>query len=518
MGLPTNQVKGQGCTPVSSNCVIWQGPDIPCISLCKGDSVTDVVAKLATELCTILETLDIKTYDITCFQPICPTPENFHDLIQFLITKVCELQCCCDGTKPSESDCPDECIVTVAPCFYYTNQLGDQISTMTLSEYVTAIGNKVCDLASQIANLGPRVAALEAQQTANGQRFNDIEDELSSAVVTIPTSCLQTDPPPPDGWPIGPFVQTLEQAFCALQNATGTPSSILSAIRQQCVSLDTTKTLTNRSTTYGSLTGWVTQTNYVNQADSVNNMWLLMCDMRAAIENILKTCCCTDCDDVQISFTAVMAAPDIRLFFTGSVPTGLTDCYPNGNWVTFTDSNGGTYGTYVEVVSNLNTGIPVVINLTGTPVNPALDITVTIQGCWKRATPGSDCGGLECTRTLTYLVVNQAPCPVDVQLEVNTYSVDYSFTNVAPHPVGILVKLYKAGDGMLVGTQGINIVGGDSDIVNGTFTGLSGGTMYYIQISVTINGNEKICPPTFFTTDVEQCLAPTAVSGTRILL
>ena len=37
------------CSPTSSNCVIWQGPDLACIKLCKGDTVSDVVAKLAAE-------------------------------------------------------------------------------------------------------------------------------------------------------------------------------------------------------------------------------------------------------------------------------------------------------------------------------------------------------------------------------------------------------------------------------------------------------------------------------------
>ena len=31
------------CNPVSSNCVVWQGPTLECIDLCKGDTVSDVV-------------------------------------------------------------------------------------------------------------------------------------------------------------------------------------------------------------------------------------------------------------------------------------------------------------------------------------------------------------------------------------------------------------------------------------------------------------------------------------------
>ena len=45
-GVPTNSryAKDRGCNPVSSNCVVWQGPDLACIDLCKGDTVSNVVA------------------------------------------------------------------------------------------------------------------------------------------------------------------------------------------------------------------------------------------------------------------------------------------------------------------------------------------------------------------------------------------------------------------------------------------------------------------------------------------
>ena len=53
MALPIKAKDTQeGCNPMSSNCVLWQGPDIPCINLCKGDSISDITAKLAEELCT----------------------------------------------------------------------------------------------------------------------------------------------------------------------------------------------------------------------------------------------------------------------------------------------------------------------------------------------------------------------------------------------------------------------------------------------------------------------------------
>ena len=75
------------CSPISSNCVIWQGPDLHCIKLCAGDTVSDVIANLATELCTIMEQLDITNYDLSCFNLVACPPNTFEALIQFLIEK-----------------------------------------------------------------------------------------------------------------------------------------------------------------------------------------------------------------------------------------------------------------------------------------------------------------------------------------------------------------------------------------------------------------------------------------------
>ena len=510
MGIPTNSTKGQGCNPVSSNCVIWQGKDIPCINICNGDSVTDVVFKLATELCTILDTLDIDTYDIDCFKPICPDPQNFHDLIQFLITKVCELQCCCDNAANCTcKDCPDDCIVTIAPCFYFQNQVGDTITTMSLTEYTAAIGNKVCQIAGSISTQDARIQTLDIDQIAQGERLTAVEAEVAASPSTVGTSCL-LGPPPPGGWPIVTVLTNLENEVCNLETATGTPIEILQSVQKQCANMDSLKTLTNRNNTYSGITGWVPAAEYNTLADAVNNMWLSICDMRSAVENILATCCCTDCDDVDISFTAILSAPDaVTLFFTGSIPTGLTDCFPNGNLITITDGDGASYVTYVQVVNNINAP-GVVISLTGTPINSATDLTISIQGCWNRPSAGSDCGGLRCERILTYLIINTAPCPPLVIIPT-IETAEYSFTNNVSGPITYTVELYT-GAGVFV-TSDTHVNPALAALVAGTFAGLTGDTGYYISVKVIINGVTKVCPQAFFNTLPYPCAAPTAVSA-----
>ncbi len=50
----------------SSNCVIWDGPDINCIGICKGDTVSDIVYKIAKQVCEVTEGLDVNSLTYEC--------------------------------------------------------------------------------------------------------------------------------------------------------------------------------------------------------------------------------------------------------------------------------------------------------------------------------------------------------------------------------------------------------------------------------------------------------------------
>ncbi len=69
----SSNTQKESCSPISSNCIIWQGPDLPCLSLCKGDTVSDVVYKVASELCNIQAATDIDTVDFSCLLNLCTT-------------------------------------------------------------------------------------------------------------------------------------------------------------------------------------------------------------------------------------------------------------------------------------------------------------------------------------------------------------------------------------------------------------------------------------------------------------
>jgi len=84
-------INKESCVPVSSNCVIWQGPDLECIGLCKGAVITQVVYEMATKICAILDTLNVDSYDISCLNSTACPPETFIELIQLIIQSICDI-------------------------------------------------------------------------------------------------------------------------------------------------------------------------------------------------------------------------------------------------------------------------------------------------------------------------------------------------------------------------------------------------------------------------------------------
>ncbi len=514
MSLPISSDRTQaGCNPVSSNCVIWQGPDIPCLGLCQGDSISDVTAKLAQKLCDLLDQVDISTFDLTCFNPVCPTLTNFHDLVQFIIDKLCAqqttLDTCCgaDGTGGSSlrvragTDCPD-CIVDVASCFYTTNEFGDVITQMLLSDYARAIGARVCVQVNEIFNIN---IVLSQQQT----QIVNIQSQLDAipAPVSLPiflTTCLTDKFPsiPVTGIPIADLVGKLQEAFCELRTATGMPSALLSSILQQCVNLDSSPALNQLGVNMGSLPGWKVAANYSTVADSINNMWISICDLRAAVTTIQNTCCPQGCDGLIIQLQVTLVSTTLNLFWSGGA-SGFSDCNPAGSLIVITDAYGNSFTTYVPIVAYVNGGA-YAIQLAGSPLNLATNLSITIQACFRNT------NGDTCERCIEASIINQSICPT-LTLDASATVITYSFSNAISGSVQYDVILKQGATLIDQHTIVTNVAG---PIVGSFSSGILPGTIYNVSIQITINGAiTNTCPVGVITTEDLNCNPPTEVSA-----
>ena len=283
------------CSPISSNCVIWQGPDIPCIKLCTGDTISDVVFKLATELCTIMDQLKVSNYDLTCLNLNACPPDDFQALIQLLIDKVCELNGIPTGTEKS-AGCPD-CVISVAQCLKEADP--SLPATMQLIDYVQMLAGKICSILSDINIINSQITNLDNRVT--------ILENTPPPTFTLPsidTSCLAAYIP---GAPAAATIDLVLDAlvnndiigYCELINATGFPDQLLQAVATQCIE-NTSLSLASKgagdspvktmSAQYGPYSGFGTwNSSPVTVADAINNIWISICDIYSYVSTFSKT-------------------------------------------------------------------------------------------------------------------------------------------------------------------------------------------------------------------------------------
>lgn len=365
-----NNKNSESCTPVSSNCVIWQGQCLDCIQLNTGDSISEGMYKLATEICELKEALDLSNLDLDCLLtcPSCPEPDKtIYNVLDLLIKKVCT-----NNPDPGPGPDPEEIVVTIAPCFQYVNIDGDLVTSLKLSEYVKLIGVKVCTLQTTIQQ---HTATLENHET----RIIALENSSGSPIVLPKVSPTCVGPSIPTDMNV--VLTQLESQFCSLRNATGLPAALSQAISNQCVNLNNAQALSS-SGTMAAITGWKATVSTV--ADSLNNMWLTICDMRSAMANI-KTCCDVTCDDLDINFlvTLIDNGTKARIYFGGYtiLPEGFTDCSPSGSVMKITDTVGGVHNLNVNIYSASLSSDPIVLDFTTTALSPGKTYTFTLASC-----------------------------------------------------------------------------------------------------------------------------------------
>jgi hypothetical protein len=475
---PTNLNK-ETCSPISSNCVIWQGPDIPCIKLCKGDSVSEVVFKLATELCSILDTLNITSYDLSCFNITACGPQDFQQLIQFLIDKLCEeenITPTTRGTRTEAGACPD-CLITVARCF----QTGDD-TVMQLTDYVIMIGTRVCQIASQISTINNVLVDHQS-------RIETLEDQFPIVIPPINVTPLCVLPPSPTA--IQNVVTALEQQFCDLRNATGLPAEIFTAIAQACSTLDSLNGL-------GPLTAFPNWAASANAAAAINNLWISLCDIRAAIQNIQVNCCPGACSAVEIQFTAAVSGTDLILYYTGSIPVGWVECSPGNQVLTVTDCYGGTATVPVSVLGTLNLPGGYAIPLASMPsVNPSCNLSMTLVTCFEDPLSGQQCNNVD-----NYVLALTVACPT-VSLSLAGFGYDAVAYTVNYSGIGtfdVEVQIYDSSGTVLISSDSYPSQTGVFTITD-VFSGLLGSTTYKVRVLTTVNGNTNACPWNNIATD-----------------
>ena len=161
-----NNGKPNGCVASSSECVIWNGPDISFLNLCTGDTISTVVAGIADKVCNLITTTSVGSYDFACIDTEGCSPKNFIELFQLTLDTLCEIAHPAPGTasttSTSAAGCPD-CEMSIASCFQVSGN-----TVMQLKDYIAAIGVKVC--AQQVQIQTQTLSLVSMQQQINSMQ------------------------------------------------------------------------------------------------------------------------------------------------------------------------------------------------------------------------------------------------------------------------------------------------------------------------------------------------------------
>ena len=384
----------------SSDSVLWEGEDLQCIKLCKGDMVSDVVYKIALEICAIKTAYDLKDIELKCVVEAClscPEPvKSLKIILQLIINKLCVIDDVIK-TLSGGSSSVDEKIITLAACFLpITNSEGDPITKLPHSDYTRLIASMVCNLNSRTNGLDSRMNSLESDFNALLDLFNKIETIPSIS----PTCVAPTNAP----IPITEVVSLLETQFCNLRTVLGLPAAIAEASGRQPTGLGQMDRLAGNGT-MSSIQGW--KNTISTEADSLNNAWLTLADIRGAVKYISDNCCKVSCDSIKVDFDIKLddARTLTTLFFASKskLPAGFTDCNELGNKLTITDAAGAVFVAYIKIADEVSNVEGIQIDLSGSPLDANSDYTYSMDACV------SD-GSLTCQKCINKLATYKDTC------------------------------------------------------------------------------------------------------------
>lgn len=320
-----------GCIDsVSAKCVTWNGPKIACLDICTGDSVSDVIHKIASKVCNIADNQNLDNLDLSCLIDLCqscPQDKNLATILQLLLDNQCSLKELIDNINPTNSVNVE--LNLNLKCLKKYDAFENEIP-QDLNQVLQSLIDQVCIDKNKVTVLEGTVVDLQNQI----DDLSNVDPYEESSV----TTCLNTTPKK-----LSIVVPTIASEICNYKDLVGQISEIQDAISRQCEGLNTR---------LSSRIGWIN--NPTSLSESVNNMWIALCDIDNRVKAIEQTCCAPSCDKIKLGFLATVSDNGtVDLLFSGGagtlIPSGFVDC---GSVITLTDKNG------ISVIPNI-TNMPI---------------------------------------------------------------------------------------------------------------------------------------------------------------
>tara|TARA_R110000744_G_scaffold277671_1_gene390016 strand:+ start:41 stop:1225 length:1185 start_codon:yes stop_codon:yes gene_type:complete len=277
--LPINKKNGP-CDPISSNCVVWQGPDLDCVDICNGDSISSVIAGLCETLILLQSSsgsgggshsINLSTINQTTLSGGPATTTN--ELIQLIIDNINS-----GGNSGSGGkiwDCTDtlDCTLAIPSCYDSSSGVS-LVNPGTLSVIITDLMNHHCSSNHQQA------AMVSSIQSINDQVIQLKKIPTGDPNPTLQSVCVDTVNTNPQ--PLANLVNKIEVDYCKTKSNLGTTEQVVAALSKQPINpMPLDSAVFGGGTFVPSIPN-----NPTSIAESFNACWRLINDLRAAVTTL----------------------------------------------------------------------------------------------------------------------------------------------------------------------------------------------------------------------------------------
>ena len=382
MGKPINQ-NNNGNVNLTGKAVKWDGPNIPCLDLCTGDTVTTVVYKIGQRVCELVTSYEeLEDLDFQCildYCTSCPKDYSIKAIIQLLLDNDCKIQDLITGLENQINNINNAGIVLSLNLKCIEDELlliCRDITTYTINDLLQCFINIICDHETSIQAQAARILTLE-------QLICSLQDIVVNGEYNEPdltNACINGGTPTEHHI----FTGLLADEVCDIRTDLGTTAEVQDAISNACI----TDFLTDPDIIR----------NPTNLAQDETNKWIVLCAALDRLKDIEENCCSPVCDDIKIGFSATYSEIDeeYSLSFNNGVgtfiPPGFTDC---GTTITFTDQHSNTF----TIISPITNGAVIVVPQGSLFVTDP--VTVTINTCFEHT------NGLQCIDCFVQTIPSQ---------------------------------------------------------------------------------------------------------------
>lgn len=391
------------CTPTSSECVIWDNPNLPeCIELCHGDSVSDIIVKVANAVCDIKTSTDIVTITADCeFFPIgegSPTPTTISGYINALIEGWCylyeyvhDLNNFPTGDGGTLTYAPFD--VNLKPCFIDITGTSVPTGGLSNSQIIQLILDTICKIdakyAKEIDELKITISMLGSGGGGGSTDPIVFSDCLFVGGLTLSAA-----------WVL------LDAEWCEYKSHLG-----------DITDFDDLETYEN--SVYGTINAdlGLTLTASTNIADSTKNLWEIAAELSSqvsSLQSIINNCCSFSCKNFEVTvntqnYDEAAQTVDLRFLFNDSLtlpdPPYTFANTIGGSSVTLTDITGYSITYSIDpFTTNPLTGISLVgLDLSG-------DVTISITLTFDVTEQSGALRTFSCSKCLSLIFRSNSGC------------------------------------------------------------------------------------------------------------